>query len=365
MPFQIVRDNIDSVLCDAVVDTSKKLRNHAAYDESRTIRIGGYKFIKSSNGRLPYVIHIPIPNKLKGFTGPFIVRRCYRRALRIVSDRHFKSAAFPLIGSECDGLSKEAALEIASHEIKRFLAGHANTTIILVISNFDAFRPNPALLSGLSEYLRFIEKREKQKKEQPVMLNMVSTGVLPVITSEDIQEERRKAQSIYVDPQAPASSAPQTSHHDVFAWHDESQNQKNTIGTGTKPEPVLSIESFLHGQGAMLDESFSQMVIRKIDEKGFRKDSDCYCKANIDRRLFSRIRCDENYHPKKTTAVALAIALELTLEETNELLQKAGYILSHSILFDVIIEYCICQQNYDIIEVNKLLFMYDQPLLGG
>ena len=115
----------------------------------------------------------------------------------------------------------------------------------------------------------------------------------------------------------------------------------------------------------MLDESFSQMVMRKIDEKGYKKDSDCYGRANLDRRLFSRLRCDENYHPKKTTALALAVALELSLEETGELLQKAGYSLSRSILLDVIVEYCILQKNYDIFQINELLFQYDQPLLGG
>ena len=107
------------------------------------------------------------------------------------------------------------------------------------------------------------------------------------------------------------------------------------------------------------------MVLRKVDEKGYKKDSDCYSKANLDRRLFSRLRCDEDYHPKKTTAVALAIALELSISETNELLMKAGYSLSHSITFDVIVEYCILQHNYNIFEINELLFQYDQPLLGG
>ena len=115
----------------------------------------------------------------------------------------------------------------------------------------------------------------------------------------------------------------------------------------------------------VLDESFSQMVLRLIDEKGFKKDSDCYYRANIDRRLFSKLRCDMHYHPKKTTALALAIALELTLSETKELLTKAGYSLSRSILLDVIVEYCILQRVYDVFKVNEMLFEYDQPLLGG
>ena len=106
------------------------------------------------------------------------------------------------------------------------------------------------------------------------------------------------------------------------------------------------------------------MIMRKVAERGYQKDSECYARANIDRKLFSRIRCDKQYHPKKTTALALAVALELSLSETNELLMKAGYTLSPSILSDLIVEYCIREKIYNIFEINELLFQYDQALLG-
>ncbi|NLZ75336.1 MAG: hypothetical protein GX914_02410 [Erysipelotrichia bacterium] len=113
-----------------------------------------------------------------------------------------------------------------------------------------------------------------------------------------------------------------------------------------------------------MDISFSKTVLKLIDEKGY-TDSEVYKRANLDRRVFSKLRSSDDYQPSKTTAIALAFALKLSASQTDDLLLKAGYSLSKSNIADIIVRYCLNSEIYDIYEVNETLFKYNQKQLGS
>jgi hypothetical protein len=226
-----------------------------------------------------------------------------------------ESIAFPLISSGIYGYPKEEALQVATAAIQEFLADY-DMDVCLVVFDKKAFTVSEKLLGEVASYIseNYVEAH---------------------------WDKRRDRKLLDVEIKAMNVPSPEIPYEDSL-------------------DLILAPEDWLEH----LDEPFSQTLLRLIDAKG-KTDVEVYKRANLDRKLFSKIRTGKNYMPSKRTALALALALELTLKQTDDLLERAGYALSRSQKFDVIVEYFIVNQKYNIFEVNEVLFKYDQPLLGG
>lgn len=342
MPLTIVRNDITKMKVDAIVNAANSsLLGGGGVDgcihraagpgllaECRTLggcKTGSAKITGAYELPCRYVIHAVGPRWRGGQSGEREnLISCYRTSLELAKNHGCRSVAFPLISAGIYGYPKEQALRIAVDTISSFLlqAESGDMSVYLVIFDRASYQLGAKLFAGISAYIDDNYVREHDDRH--------------------------------------------LRGHDAFLEREHNY----------RPECLVRMSSLVYetseAAGAYsladavssLDESFSQMLLRKIDEKGF-TDAQCYKKANIDRKLFSKIRSDVHYRPSKPTVLAFAIALELTLTETQEMLKKAGFALSHSQKSDIIVEYFILHGNYNIFEINEALFAFDQNLLGA
>ncbi len=358
MPFQIVRNDITKMQCDAIVNAAKESllggggvdgAIHAAagprlLEKCRTLggcKPGQAKITRGYDLPAKFVIHTVGPVWRGGGMGEKeTLAACYRNSLELAR-RHFcASIAFPLISSGAYGYPKDQALQVAMDTIREFLA-HTEMQVYLVVFDRESFQASKSRIDEITEYIDEIYAGRFSRRERPELREKSCTFESDTASLPPLPENLPAPPS----PPSPPRHAPA---------------RKSAFPSFPPSVPRLSLTEMLN----RVDESFSQMLLRKITEKGM-TDAQCYKKANIDRKLFSKIRKDVHYKPSKTTAIAFAISLELSLEETRDLLEKAGFALSHSSKFDIIIEYFISRRIYDIFEINETLFAFDQSLLGG
>ncbi len=358
MPFQIVRDDITKMRVDAIVNAAKPSllggggvdgAIHAAagpelLEECRSLggcRPGEAKI--TSAYRLPcrWVIHTVGPVWHGGLRGEKRqLASCYRNALELAREKGCESVAFPLISAGAYGYPKDKALRTAVESVSAFLLEN-DMTVYLVVYGRESLEIGRKLFADIQEYIddHYVQAHPPQANRRRKFEEAPAESESFCVPGEDAI----CAPSAPRPPAAPSSPRPQA-----------------LFQPGTPFGNMASLEERM----GELDESFQQMLLRKIDERGM-TDAQCYKKANLDRKLFSKIRKDVSYRPSKPTAIAFAIALELDLRETEELLRKAGFALSRSSKFDVIVQYFIEKRRYDIFEINEVLFHYDQNLLGA
>lgn len=336
MPLEIIRNDITKVHADAIVNAANssllggggvdgaihRAAGPKLLEECRTLggcQVGQAKITKGYNLPAKYIIHTvgPIWNDGKN-NEEKLLADCYKNSLALAKEYNLESIAFPLISSGAFGYPKDKAMKTAISVVGDFLLSN-DMTVYLVVYDKKAFMLSEKLFSSITQYIddKYIEERPTNKRDR-------------------LEEELQLVDS----------------HLEAPRFYSVEE-----------PTPVKKLKRSLDDVVKQMDETFSQMLLRLIDEKGM-TDVETYKKANIDRKLFSKIRNDINYKPSKPTAIAFAIALKLNLDETKDLLLKAGFALSRSSKFDIIIEYFIEEGNYNIFEINEALFAFDQNLLG-
>ncbi len=326
MPLKIIREDITRVHADAIVNTANPMPIIGRGTDMAVYHAAGAEEMLAERkkiGPIPpgqaaatgayrlharYVIHTVGPAwRGGGYRERETLGECYAHSLALAHSLKCKSAAFPLISAGIYGFPKDEALSIAFSEIGRFLLAH-EMTVILAVFDRDAFEMSGRLFTDLEDLIGGREtSRPAKETGGPVLNNMRS-----------------------VPSSRPVQSA----------------------------APYAALEEALDAG----EDSFAQRLFRLIDGRGL-DDVTVYKRANIDRKLFSGIRCKKNYHPKKKTAVALAVALELSMDETADLLARAGYALSPTDRFDIIVSYFISRRFYNIWEINATLFRYGEQTL--
>ena len=329
MPLIIVRNDITKMSVDAIVNAAKEsLLGGGGVDgcihraagpellaECRTLggcKTGDAKITKAYRLPCRYVIHTVGPVWNGGNRGEREqLVSCYRTSLALAREHHCETVAFPLISSGIFGYPKDQALRVAVDTIGEFLL-HNDMTVYLVIFDRAAYQIGNKLFADIAAYIddHYVDAHSDSRRERMRRMGVVESRML-------------------------------TAYEDA-------------------PMATSGLDEVL----AHLDAGFSETLLKLIDRSG-KKDAEVYKKANVDRKLFSKIRNNPDYKPSKPTAVAFAIALELSLPETRDLIARAGYALSPSSKFDVIIEYFIMQRDYGIFKINEALFAFDQSLLGA
>ena len=322
MPLQIVRNDITKMKVDAIVNAANEsLLGGGGVDgcihraagpellaECETLHgceTGSAKITKGYKLPCKYVIHAVGPRWLGGQRGE--------------RERLISSGIF--------GYPKDQALKVAIDTISSFLLEN-DMTVYIVIFDRKAYQISSKLFADIAAYIddRYVDEHTDSRSER-----------------------LRRMSAFRMEEPMPCESS----------VCDEAI-EKITFPMAVSSEKAASLDDAL-GQ---IDESFSEMLLRKIDERGM-TDAQCYKKANIDRKLFSKIRSDKFYKPSKPTVIAFALALELPLAEMKDILMKAGFALSHSNKFDIIVEYFVEHGNYNVFEINEALFAFDQSLIGA
>lgn len=376
MPFEIVRNDIVNMRADAIVNTANPEPIIGYGCDAGIHKAAGPLLLKARKkiGRIDvgqaaitpgfdlyadYVIHAVGPVWQGGDKDEARqLRDCYDNSLRLAAENGCESIAFPLLSAGNHGFPKPLALQTAISAFSSFLLDH-DMMIYLVVFGRDSYALSEKLFSSVASYIDENYIIDKTLDEYGVADKRSVREAEPEQINDSIEHRIKKRRRMELAAMKECSALPPMASIPL-PENDELPDYTPICSAAPKTAANTDFIPLLEE----LDAGFSETLLSLIDRTG-KKDSEIYKKANIDRKLFSKIRNNASYKPSKPTALAFAIALELDLEETKDFIGRAGFALTHSSKFDIIVEYFIKQKNYDVFELNEVLFAFDQPLIGA
>ena len=381
MPFQIIRDDITKLKVDATVNTANpeptygRGTDYAIYmaagkddllaERKKIGYIAPGDVAVTSGFDLPsmYIIHAVGPVWRGGSYGEYdILSSCYSKSLEMAKQLGCRSIAFPLISAGTYGFPKDKALKIALESIGSFLSEN-DMDVKLVVFNKEAYEISRELMDDVRQYVddHYVERREREYYHA---LDPNAGGGIPSSNAPSSGPAKAAVPPAYLKETGAKTEKKGARNRKEKEGSSFLEFSKVPFIGSAKREESAKIEDLdLADIVNRRSENFQAMLLRLIDEKKY-SDVEVYKRANLDRKLFSKLRSNQDYKPAKKTALALAVALKLNMDETSDLLGRAGFALSPSSRADLIVQYCIDHQIYDIYEINALLFEYDEPLLG-
>lgn len=409
MSFKIVRNDITKIKADAIVNTANPEPIYSAGTDSAVyIAAGAEKLLEERKkiGRIAegdvavtpafdldakYIFHTVGPIWQGGDYGEKeTVSKCYLNCLNKAKELELESIAFPLLATGTYGFPKADALLIATSVFSSFLAEN-ELEITLVVFDNESFALSDKIFAGVDQFIDENYVDEKTSEEYSyghlvgaagAMACAAASAAGPAVEPAEYIADECAEEPAEIRDEEEAIERRRARRRELIE-RDRKERRglfglRNKAAVAECAAPPVAAEDGDRNRSTAkaaaprsledvvknVSETWQESLLRMITEKGY-TDTEVYKRANVDRKLFSKIRSNKDYQPKKNTAVAFALALRLNLDETKDFLMRAGYAFSPSSKFDLIIEYSIDHGVYDLMLINCALFDHDQPLLGA
>lgn len=373
MPFKIVRNDITKMNVDVIVNTANEAPQYSDGVDKAVYHAAGVKELLAERKKIgwmkegevaitpgfklpaKYIIHAVSPCYIDGTFGEEqLLRGCYSKSLQLAFEKKCETIAFPLISTGCFGYPKEEGMRIALDEINAFLMSH-DMLVYLVVFDTVSTKLGLNLYPNLEAYIDHnyvCEKREEEYGNR--YFGSVVKGAVGYDAYKQERERVEKALKVPLEIDECCMSM-----EFVCSAPSKSINV-NDMDVDSYEDFYEENESALKERMKHLADTFQQYLLYLIETKGLTP-AEVYKRAIITKQLFSKIKVNPNYHPDKVTAMRLCVGAKLNIDETKDLLSRAGYALSPCDKRDIIFSFFIENNVHDMIEIDIALEEHGLP----